>query len=112
MRYFLIIVALIAALLAALFTIPLGGDKPLLNWQHVKENWQQPERLFDKGLSPWVRQSGETELYRWRDPEGNWQYGQIPPPGVHAEAVTVKDPKTISAEEMRGGKGLEQTQQQ
>ena len=111
MRFLLIIVVLLLAVLAALFIVPLGGGKPLLDWQHVEQNWQQPEKLFDGSLFPWLEKKGDAELYRWRDPDGNWQYGQIPPPGVSAEPITVKAPDTISAEEMRGGKGLEETQQ-
>lgn len=111
MRFGLIITVLLVAVLTALFTVPLGGGKPLLDWQHVERNWQQPEKLFDGKVSPWLGKKDETELYRWRDPGGNWQYGQIPPPGVSVDPITVKAPGTISAEEMRGGKGLEETQQ-
>ncbi len=113
MRFMLIIIALLAMVLAAIFMVPLGGGKPLLDWQYVERHWQQPERLLDRRISPWFEENGESvEMYRWRDPQGNWQYGQIPPPGVQAEPFTVKAPETITAEEMRGGKGLEQQQQQ
>ena len=113
MRYLLIIIVLLVVVLAALFTVPLGSGKPLLDWQHVEQNWQQPERLLDRKISPWMEESGDSaEMYRWRDPQGNWQYGQIPPPGVQAEPFTVKNPTTITAEKMRGGGGLEQQQQQ
>ncbi len=113
MRYLLIIIVLLVVVLAALFTVPLGGGKPLLDWQHVEQNWQQPERLLNRKISPWMEENGESaEMYRWRDPQGNWQYGQIPPPGVQAEPFTVKAPDTITAEEMRGGKVPEQKQQQ
>jgi len=113
MRYLLIIIVLLVVVLAALFTVPLGSGKPLLDWQHVEQNWQQPERLLDRKISPWMEESGESaEMYRWRDPQGNWQYGQIPPPGVQAGPFTVKNPTTITAEKMRGGGGLEQQQQQ
>ena len=113
MRYLLIIIVLLTVVLAALFTVPLGGGAPLLDWQHVEQNWQQPERLLDGEISSWTEENGESaEMYRWRDPQGNWQYGQIPPPGVQAEPFTVKAPDTISAQQMRGGKGLEQQQQQ
>ncbi|MEQ3683021.1 MAG: DUF4124 domain-containing protein [Alcanivorax sp.] len=112
MRFLLIITVLLVAVLAALFIVPLGGGKPLLDWQHVERNWQQPAKLFDSNVSPWLEKKGQTGLYRWRDPDGNWQYGQIPPPGVSVEPITVKAPDTISAEEMRGDKGLETQQKQ
>ncbi|MCK5886100.1 MAG: DUF4124 domain-containing protein, partial [Alcanivorax sp.] len=69
MRYLLIIIALLAIVLAVLFNVPLGGDKPLLDWQHVEQNWQQPERLLDREISPWMEENRESaEMYRWRDP--------------------------------------------
>ena len=90
MRYFLILIALIVALGVALFTVPLENGKPMLDWQHVEENWQQPDKLVDEGLDGLLGKSEETTLYRWRDPQGNWQYGQTPPPGVNAEETTVR----------------------
>ena len=36
MRYLLIIIVLLVVVLAALFTVPLGSGKPLLDWQHVE----------------------------------------------------------------------------
>lgn len=90
MRYFLILVVLIAAVIAALFTVPLKNGKPLLDWQHLEANWQQPDKLIEEGVDGLVKKSQETSLYRWRDQSGNWQYGQIPPPGVDAEEMTVQ----------------------
>ncbi|MCG8393694.1 MAG: DUF4124 domain-containing protein [Pseudomonadales bacterium] len=112
MRYLLIIIALFIAVLAALFTVPVKDGKPVLDWQHAQQNWQEPDKLLEQASSSLDSKQGETDMYRWRDARGNWQYGQIPPPGVEAERVTVKAPSTISAEEVRGGKGLEQQQQQ
>ena len=62
MRYLLIIIVLLAVVLAALFTVPLGGGKPLLDWQHVEQNWQQPERLLDRKISPWMEAVSYTHL--------------------------------------------------
>ncbi|MCK0154763.1 DUF4124 domain-containing protein [Alcanivorax sp. S6407] len=90
MRYFLILLVLIAAVAVALFTVPLENGKPMLDWQHVQENWQEPEKLFDDGVEGLVKKSEQTTLYRWRDPQGNWQYGQIPPPGVDAEEMSIQ----------------------
>ncbi len=34
--------------------------------------------------------SGETvRAYKWRDGEGNWHYGDTPPPGVKAEPLDI-----------------------
>ena len=90
MRYFLILLALVVAVIAALFTVPMKNGKPMLDWQHVKENWQEPDKLIEDGVEGLAGKSQETTLYRWRDPQGNWQYGQIPPPGVDAEETTIK----------------------
>ncbi len=90
MRYFLILIVLIMAVGTAMFTVPMQNGKPLLDWQHVEENWQDPDKLIDEGVDGLVGKTQETTLYRWRDPRGNWQYGQIPPPGVDAEETTIK----------------------
>ncbi len=90
MRYFLILLVLIAAVVAALFFVPLENGKPLLNWQQVEDNWQDPDQLLDGGVESLVNKSELTTLFRWRDPQGNWQYGQIPPPGVDAEEMTIQ----------------------
>ena len=90
MRYFLILLVLIAAVIAALFFVPLENGKPLLNWQQVEDNWQDPGQLLDGGVESLVNKSEQTTLFRWRDPQGNWQYGQIPPPGVDAEEMTIQ----------------------
>ena len=90
MRYFLILLVLIAAVVAALFFVPLENGKPLLNWQQVEGNWQDPDQLLDGGVESLVNKSEQTTLFRWRDPQGNSQYGQIPPPGVDAEEMTIQ----------------------
>ncbi len=110
MRYLGIFVVLAGVIAALLFNVPIGHGKPLLDWQQARDNWTQPAQWLTTSWSSGGR-SGEKRVYRWRDATGSWQYGQIPPPGVSAEPITVKAPDTISAEEMRGGKGLEETQQ-
>ncbi len=92
MRYLLIVIVLAAAVVAALFTVPAKNGEPLLDWQHVEQNWQEPQTLIGDGPDNLLKESGETTLFRWRDPQGNWQYGQIPPPGVDAEEMTIKSP--------------------
>ncbi|MGB1465715.1 MAG: DUF4124 domain-containing protein [Alcanivorax nanhaiticus] len=90
MRYFLILIVLAVAVGAALFTVPLEGGKPLLDWRHIERNWQQPDKLIDDGFDGLTGKPQETTVFRWRDTRGNWQYGQTPPPGVDAEETTVK----------------------
>ncbi|MDX1804690.1 MAG: DUF4124 domain-containing protein [Alcanivorax sp.] len=113
MRYLLIVIVLAVALVAALFMVPVDHGRPLLNWQYAKNHWQQPEQWLDDPKAVLnSHQSHARELYRWRDGAGNWQYGQIPPSGVQAEPVTVKAPTTITSEQMRGGQGVANEQQQ
>lgn len=114
MRYLVIVIVLIAAAVIALFTLPLTEQgNPLLDWQSVKANWREPGKVLDQARLPWGnRENKNVTVYRWRDPAGNWQYGQIPPPDAQAEPFTVKGPDTITAEQMRSGKGLNEEQQQ
>jgi len=79
MRYFLILIVLIMAVGTAMFTVPMQNGKPLLDWQHVEENWQDPDKLIDEGVDGLVGKTQETTLYRWRDPRGNWQYARFRP---------------------------------
>ncbi|EKF74758.1 hypothetical protein A11A3_07038 [Alcanivorax hongdengensis A-11-3] len=112
MRYLIIVIVLVAAVMAALFTLPVKNGNPVLNWQYVRDNWQQPQRWLDHPQALVNgRTDGSAELYRWRDRAGNWQYGQIPPAGVRAETVTVKAPTTMTSEDMRGGKRAADEQQ-
>lgn len=33
-----------------------------------------------------AKQEGKATVYKWRDANGNWTYGNTPPPGVQATA--------------------------
>jgi hypothetical protein len=35
-------------------------------------------------------------MYRWKDRNGNWQYGDRPPAGVQAEPVTLKETQRMN----------------
>lgn len=37
----------------------------------------------DKNIA---KQEGKAVIYKWRDANGNWTYGNMPPPGVQATA--------------------------
>lgn len=105
MRTLILGVAVLLAVLVVLFTLPLQNGRPLLDRAYLARHWQQPDKLLDlEGLRG--NKNGATELYRWRDTGGSWQYGQIPPPGVHAERISITAPNTITAEQMRGGEGV------
>lgn len=87
------------------FMLPLGNGKPLLDADYLQQHWRNPHYLLANPAGLWRQNSGEAVLYRWRDPDGSWQYGQTPPPGVAAEEITVRAPTTISSEQMREGQG-------
>ena len=95
MKYFLIIIALVVAVAAALMYVPVKDGKPLLSPDQVKATLdsagtQLPETVLTE----------ETDvlptMFRWRDSKGNWQYGDRPPPGVEAEPVEEKGVQSIS----------------
>ena len=51
---------------------------------------------FNPRSVPWwarnvvpVQQSASTMLYKWRDAQGRWQYGDSPPQGVSYQEVEV-----------------------
>lgn len=46
---------------------------------------------------------GQTKVYRWKSPEGNWQLSDTPPDGVTAEVIFV-DPDTNLIQGLRAQK--------
>ncbi len=101
MRYLVTFFVLAGVVAGVLFNVPMGHGKPLLDWQQARDHWNQPTRWLTTAW-PGNGHRGEKRMYRWRDATGNWQYGQIPPPGVEVQTVDVKAPTVITAEEMRG----------
>lgn len=99
MKYFLLVIALIIAVLAALMFVPVQDGKPLLSPERVKATIEQTgiqmETAVDNG--GWVDEASLNQWYRWKDSRGNWQYGDRPPAGVVAEPVEKKSVKTVSA---------------
>ncbi len=81
---------LIASLLALLiiaailpFVLPLGeGGKPLLELPRFSA-----PTLPEVDPRQWLEEQPDSEVtvYRWRDAEGNWHYGERPPEGVAYE---------------------------
>lgn len=98
MKYFLLLIGLVIAVLAALMLVPVENGKPVLDPDSVGQ-------LLSESTSMVV--AGEEEvlpaMYRWRDASGQWQYGQVPPPGVAAEPMEQKDTRTVSPEALRQG---------
>ena len=41
---------------------------------------------LDQGDKNVAKQEGKAVVYKWRDANGNWTYGNMPPPGVQATA--------------------------
>lgn len=94
MKYLLLIVVLAAAVVAALVMVTPGEGNPLaeleLPWQ-VDE--QRGHRDSDGGGDAGRLHSDDQQdkLYRWRSDDGSWSYGNVPPPGVDAEAVELSE---------------------
>lgn len=102
MKYLFLVLALVVAVVLAALYVPVKDGKPLVQWEQVRSLAEDPERLVRDG--PVRMQREEPKLYRWRDKQGNWQYGDIPPSGVDAEPVEVKPAKQLSSEAVRQGK--------
>jgi len=98
MKYFLLLIGLVAAVLAALMLVPLENGRPALDPDTVR-------RLLSESTSMAMQAEEEVlpAMYRWQDQAGRWQYGQIPPPGVRAEPMEQKDTRTVSPEALRQG---------
>lgn len=97
MKYFFLVLILLAAVIAAVLYLPVDNGRPLVSPDVIKT---------------WVESTGEAEsesaasmetpqMYRWRDSQGVWQYGSYPPVGVQAEPLTMKQVKTLSSERLR-----------
>ncbi len=41
---------------------------------------------IDQGEQHAAKEEGKATVYKWRDANGNWTYGNAPPPGVEATA--------------------------
>ncbi|MFN3712340.1 MAG: DUF4124 domain-containing protein [Alcanivoracaceae bacterium] len=98
MKYFLLVIGLLVAVAAALVLVPVKDGQPLVSFESVEK------QLSEVGL-PRFGEEQETlpTLYRWRDAQGQWQFGQVPPPGVVAEPVEQKNIRTLSPEQFRQG---------
>jgi len=82
------------------FILPLKDGKPLLKWSDIS----MPKQLKVPALSdlpdmpdlPDVSDlySGSSDVsvtvYKWRDANGNWHFGDAPPADVSYERITVK----------------------
>lgn len=99
MKYFLLVIALIIAVVAALMFVPVQDGKPLLSPERVKATVEQTGIDIESAnnMGGWLDGADLNQWYRWKDSRGNWQYGDRPPPGVVAEPVEKKSVKTVSA---------------
>lgn len=98
MKYFLLVIGLFAALIAALIYVPMKNGEPLLKPEKVRQ-------LLNEATGLLATADGDElpAMYRWRDASGNWQFGQVPPAGVVAEPLEKKEVRSLSADEVRQG---------
>lgn len=77
------------------FVFPWKDGKPLLSWKQLKLPALPDISLPDIPLP--VRESNTTKqkisVYKWRDEQGSWQFGNEPPQGVAYELLEL-DPDT------------------
>ncbi|MCC1495862.1 DUF4124 domain-containing protein [Alcanivorax sp. 1008] len=102
MKYFLLVIALAAAVLAALMYVPMENGQPLIQPDSLRQGVSESTGLFSAG-----QQDELPAMYRWRDSSGNWQFGQVPPPGVVAEPMEQKEIRTLSSEAIRQGTSVD-----
>ncbi|MDF1628722.1 MAG: DUF4124 domain-containing protein [Alcanivoracaceae bacterium] len=102
MKYFLLVIALAAAVLAALMYVPMENGQPLIQPDSLRQTVTESAGLFTD-----EQQDELPAMYRWRDSSGSWQFGQVPPPGVVAEPMEQKEIRTLSSEAIRQGTSVD-----
>lgn len=102
MKYFLLVIALAAAVLAALMYVPMENGQPLLQPDSFRQGINEATGLLSD-----EQENELPAMYRWRDASGNWQFGQMPPPGVLAEPMEQKEIRTLSSEAIRQGTSVD-----
>lgn len=101
MKYFLLVIALIAAVVAALLYMPVKDGKPLVDINQVKATIDQAAGTAagqSDAETDWMADHGDV-LFRWKNSDGQWQYGDRPPAGVQAEMVEKKSIRTVTADQ-------------
>lgn len=88
MKYFLIIVALIVAVVLAALYAPIDNGKPLLSPDTLAQAISSGEMPI---ITPSTASGTVPSMYKWQDKDGIWQYGQTPPPGMSAEPVQLNE---------------------
>jgi hypothetical protein len=102
MKYFLLVIGLLAALIAALIYVPMKNGEPLLHPDKARQLLNETTKLLPSTTESKVEEELPA-MYRWRDASGNWQFGQVPPIGVEAEPLQRKEVRSLSADEVRQG---------
>lgn len=77
----LLLLAVVGALAAPFFLKGPNG-LPLLNYK----DFIPTKDSMIKSVTP----KTETQLYKWKDAKGHWQFGDTPPEGSNAEQMQVK----------------------
>ena len=102
MKYFLLVIALAAGVLAALLYVPMENGQPLLQPDSFRQSITEATGMLSS-----EPQDELPAMYRWRDASGSWQFGQVPPPGVVAEPMAQQEIRTMSSEAVRQGTSVD-----
>lgn len=103
MKYLLLVVFLAVAVVLAAWFVPLRDGRPLLEGGRLDRVFQGMEDVSGADIPDSFEGQRAPSYYKWRGPNGNWQYGDHPPPGVQAEPVEAGRVQTLTPEEIRGG---------
>jgi len=83
MVYKLIILGLILAL-AAPFIMKKPDGTPFMTWEELMPSTEGVLSKIKSSTKP------DTQLYRWKDSKGHWQYTDTPPENGQGERFSVK----------------------
>lgn len=97
MKYLLIVVALIVAVILAAMYVPIKDGRTLLDASELEGIGSQLQEQAGMDSADEMAQGAlpPGTLYRWKDSSGNWQYSDRPPAGVDAEPVTLKQTQRL-----------------
>lgn len=102
MKYLLLVVFLAVAVVLTGLYLPLRDGRPLLAGDRLDNVFREMETVSGGNIPESLKGQGTPSYYKWRGPNGNWQYGDRPPPGVDAEPVKSGRVQTLTPDEIRG----------
>lgn len=88
----LMLLVIIAALIGPFFIKGPDGA-PLWRWQDIQATLKKQWHRLGGNIEASIPGDKSVTVYRWRDADGQWQFGSEVPPGIEADTLNI-DPNT------------------